>query len=117
MKLQHQFGNAVTSKVKLANKMAEDKRPRIADKCEHQYSKSMNQEYPRKCIKCGEPEISEEDLKSKLSSYVQYFSICKELDEKQLDKTQVESFHQDLYLLEQDCKDNLGVLIEYLKLK
>jgi hypothetical protein len=24
--------------------------------CEHRYSKAMNQEYPRKCIDCGEPE-------------------------------------------------------------
>ena len=33
-------------------------KPLLADSlpCEHMYSRSMNQEYPRKCVKCGEPE-------------------------------------------------------------
>lgn len=36
------------------------KEPMLVDdlSCSHRYSKSMNQTYPRKCIKCGEPEIT-----------------------------------------------------------
>jgi hypothetical protein len=26
------------------------------EKCNHRYSRAMNQEYPRKCVLCGEPE-------------------------------------------------------------
>lgn len=39
------------------------------------YSKAMYQEFPRKCIICGKPEIATETVKEKLQLFMQYFSF------------------------------------------
>lgn len=38
--------NEITSNTMLADSLP----------CNHSYSKSMNQTFPRKCVRCGEPE-------------------------------------------------------------
>lgn len=39
------------------------------------YSKSMNQEFPRKCVICGKPEIPIQSVKDKLQLFIQFYTI------------------------------------------
>lgn len=81
------------------------------------YSKSMNQEYPRKGVVCGKPEMSQETIKDKLESFVRYFELCDTCNNSipKMDKYQEEDLLYRISIYENLCISNIDTLKEVIK--
>jgi hypothetical protein len=77
--------------------------------CQHSYSKAMNQEYPRKCIKCGEPEKI--NTMKNLEQRKEKLSFIIESQEKELAKQRAEL----LKLEEQLKKSEIDLVIKSIE--